>query len=78
MNRLGIASLTQFNMKAEAQAVDDYTAMINEVMACEDLEETEKQEIIAQIDELVADELNHQQVLQELYVYITNIEPNKN
>ena len=73
-----IANLTQFNMRAEAQAIEDYTNMIKETMDCEDLDELEKEQIVEQIKELIADELNHQEVLQEIYVYITNIEPNKN
>lgn len=76
--KLDIAKLTQFNEKAEAQAVEDYTEMIKQVVECEELDDTEKEEIVGKITELIADELNHQQVLQELYVYLTDIEPNQN
>lgn len=76
--KLDIAKLTQFNEKAEAQAVEDYTEMIKQVIECEELDDTEKEEVVGKITELIADELNHQQVLQELYVYLTDIEPNQN
>lgn len=75
-SKLEIAKLTQFNEKAEAQAVFDYTEMINQVLKS-DLTEEEKQFVITTIEELISDELNHQQKLQMLYVFLTSIQPNK-
>ena len=76
MNVLDIAKLCQFNEKAEAQAVEDYTEMIKQVLASE-IEEEQKETIVNTISELVSDELNHQMKLGELYVMLTGIEPNK-
>lgn len=73
---LDIAKLCQFNEKAEAQAVEDYTEMIKKVMASE-IDEEKKETIVNSISEIVSDELNHQMKLGELYVYLTGIEPNK-
>jgi len=77
MNVLDIAKLCQFNEKAEAQAVEDYTEMIKQVLASE-IDEEQKETIVNTISELVSDELNHQMKLGELYVMLTGIEPNKN
>ena len=76
MNVLDIAKLCQFNEKAEAQAVEDYTEMIKQVLASE-IDEEQKETIVNTISELVSDELNHQMKLGELYVMLTGIEPNK-
>lgn len=73
---LELAKLTQFNEKAEAQAVEDYTEMINKVLAS-GIDEEKKETIVNSISEIVSDELNHQMKLGELYVYLTGIEPNK-
>ena len=77
MNVLEIAKLCQFNEKAEAQAVEDYTEMIKQVLASE-IDEEQKETIVNTISELISDELNHQMRLGELYVMLTGIEPNKN
>lgn len=76
MNVLDIAKLCQFNEKAEAQAVEDYTEMIKQVLASE-IDEEQKETIVNTISELISDELNHQMKLGELYVMLTGIEPNK-
>lgn len=75
MSELEIAKLTQFNEKAEAQAVEDYTEMIKRVLES-DLEEGKKSVLVDTISELISDELNHQMKLGELYVMLTGIEPN--
>ena len=77
MDILEIAKEMEFNEKAEAQAVLDYTETINKVMAS-DIEEETKSVVIENIREIIADELNHQMKLGELYVLLTGIEPNKN
>lgn len=74
---LEIAKLCQFNEKAEAQAVEDYTEMIKRVLASE-IDEEKKSILVDTISELISDELNHQMKLGELYVMLTGIEPNKN
>ena len=77
MDILEIAKETELNEKAEAQAVYDYTAMLNKIMASEIDTET-KTIAIETIKEIISDELNHQMKLGELYVLLTGIEPNKN
>lgn len=73
---LDIAKEVEFNEKAEAQAVYDYTELMKKVLSS-DLEEDAKQEVISSISEIVSDELNHQMKLGQLYVLLTGIEPNK-
>lgn len=74
---LELAKLTQFNEKAEAQAVLDYTEMLK-VTLMSSLEEADKKIIEETLKELIADELNHQEKLKMLYSMLTDIEPNKN
>lgn len=75
-NLLEIAKLAQFNDKSEAQAILDYTEMIRVVLDS-DLEDEDKRYIVDIISELIADELNHQQRLSEIYTFLTSIEPKK-
>ena len=73
---LDIAKEVEFNEKAEAQAVYDYTELLKKVLSS-DLEEETKQQLVNSIGEIVSDELNHQMKLGQLYVLLTGIEPNK-
>lgn len=73
---LEIAKFVQFNAEAEAKAVFDYTDMIKFV-AESDIEEETKKKVIATISEIVADELNHQTRLHELYTSLVGIEQNE-
>lgn len=75
-NLLEIAKLAQFNDKSEAQAILDYTEMIRAILNS-DLEQSDKEYLISIIEELIADELNHQQRLSEIYTFLTSIEPKK-
>ena len=74
---LELAKLVEFNEKAEAQAVLDYTEMMKRTIESENVSQETKDRIIDVISEIVADELNHQKLLIELYTYLTDIEPNK-
>lgn len=76
MDILEIAKETELNEGAEAQAVVDYTEMLNKIMESEIDKET-KTIAIETIKEIISDELNHQMKLGELYVLLTGIEPNK-
>jgi phenylpyruvate tautomerase PptA (4-oxalocrotonate tautomerase family) len=49
--------------------------MLIEIMNCEELSEQDKNDLIEKVKELTADELNHQNVLQEIYVSLTTIQP---
>lgn len=71
-----IAEKLQFNQKAEAQAILDYTRLIAEINNSE-IEEPDRTAFISTISELISDELNHQEKLFELYVALSGIEPNK-
>ena len=76
MNELSLAQAVEFNMKAEAQAVLDYTDMLSQTESSS-LEETDKKFIKETISEIVADELNHQKKLKMLYTMLTGIKANK-
>ena len=71
-----LASIVQFNNKAEAQAIEDYTEFLKTTAEL-NVPTATKEYIDETISEIVADELNHQQKLQELYSFLTQIEPNK-
>ena len=73
---LEIAKYVQFNAEAEAKAVFDYTEMIKFVVAS-DIEEETKKKVVDIISELIADELNHETKLHELYTSLVGIEQNK-
>lgn len=72
-----IAKFVQFNNKAEAQAIEDYTDFLKHVSES-DLSDDYKTYIKNVINEIISDELNHQEKLQQVYTILTNIEPNKN
>lgn len=72
-----ISKLIQFNNKAEAQAIQDYVDLLSAV-AGSNLTLEDKEYITSVVNEIIADELNHQERLQELFTGLTDIEPNKN
>lgn len=76
MDIFEIAKETEFNSKAEAQAVFDYTEMLKKIEESE-IDEIKKEEISLVIKEIIADELNHKEKLLKIYSYLTEIEPNK-
>jgi len=71
-----IASDLQYNAKQEAQAVLDYTNLLDKINSSK-IDESTRNILIDNISELISDELNHQAVLNKLFVNLTNIEPNK-
>lgn len=73
---LEIAKSVQFNEKAEAQAVLDYTEMLKIILSS-NIDENIKNIAVETISEIISDELNHQMKLGQLYVTLTEIEPNK-
>lgn len=74
---LEIAKEIEFNAKAEAQAVLDYTELLKKVLAS-GIDEEQVNLIADTISEIISDELNHQMKLGQLYVKLTGIEPNQN
>ena len=74
---LEIAKEIEFNAKAEAQAVLDYTELLRKVLAS-GIDEEQVNLIVDTISEIISDELNHQMKLGQLYVKLTGIEPNQN
>lgn len=76
MDILELAKETEYNAKEEAQAVYDYTEMLNKVFKSE-IDEEMKNTIKDVISEIIADELNHEIKLKELYTFLTGIEANK-
>ena len=75
-NTFEISSLIQDNNKDEAEAISNYTKLLDAVSKST-LEEYEIEKIFDIIREIIADELNHQKRLQEIYTLLTSIEPNK-
>ena len=71
-----LAKATEFNAKAAAQAIYDYSEMMKYIDQAPVLpdEKDERKSIIA---EIISDELNHQEKLRQLYVKLTEISPNK-
>lgn len=73
---LEVANQVQKNAEAEAEAIRDYTEM-KQFVEVADFVEADKEHITEVIDEIIADELNHQIKLRELYTLLTDIKPNK-
>ena len=73
---LKIAKDIQYNAKSEAQAIEDYTELLK-MSEESNLDETDKSFVRAVIEEIIADELNHQQRLQALYSALTEIQAKK-
>lgn len=71
-----IATLVQTNNKAEAEAIEYYTDFLDNVQNST-LPDEQKSHIKAVIDEIIADELNHQILLQQIYTELTGIIPKK-
>ena len=61
------------NTVDEVNAISGYEQMLCVVNECEDL--PYKDEITAQVKEFIADELNHQQKLMEMYTALTGNMP---
>ncbi len=73
---LEIAKAIQENNKDEAIAIVGYTELLKAVFSS-NLAAVDKQKCNDSIQEIISDELNHQQKLQELYTMLTGIEINK-
>ena len=73
---LEVATQVQKNAEAEAEAVQDYTEF-KQFVEVANFVEKDKKHITEVIDEIIADELNHQIKLRELYTLLTDIKPNK-
>ena len=74
-NILSIANNIQYNLQKEADAIRDYTDLLN-MTKSSDIDEEQKKHIFDVIGEIIADELNHQQKLVELYTKLTTIQAN--
>ena len=73
---LEIAKVIQYNAKSEAQAIEDYTELLK-MSEESNLDEADKSYVRAVVEEIIADELNHQQRLQALYSALTEIQAKK-
>lgn len=71
-----LAKATEFNAKAEAQAIYDYSEMMKYIDQAPILPD-EKDEMKLIIAEIISDELNHQEKLRQLYIKLTAVSPNK-
>ena len=71
-----IASELQYNIKAEATAITDYNVLLD-MIDKSDIQSGQKLAIISAVYEIIADEMNHQDVLQNLYTLVTGISAKK-
>ena len=76
LSALAVAHEVQENNEAEADAIKGYTKLLDSIDGSE-LDETDKEFCTATINEIVADEINHQEQLAMLYSMLTGIMPNK-
>ena len=74
---LEIAKTIEYNAKAEAQAVLDYTELLKQINDS-NIENVDKKFLIENIEEIITDELNHQKKLEMAYTMLTKIKANKN
>ena len=74
---LEIAKKIQENNKDETVAIANYTELLKEIYNT-DIDLEDKQKCNNVIQEIISDELNHQQRLEELYILLTGIQKNKN
>ena len=70
---IDMANELQYNIKAEANAITDYNRLLDMVNKAEDIKGDQKLAIIGAVYEIIGDELNHQNVLKDLYSLITGI-----
>lgn len=70
---IDMATELQYNIKAEANAITDYNRLLDMVNKAEDIKGDQKLAIIGAVYEIIGDELNHQNVLENLYSLITGI-----
>lgn len=73
---LKIAYEMQLNVKDEADAIMSYTTLLDLIIAS-NLDDFTKQDLVNIIEEIISDELNHQEKLMTVYSKLTEIEPNK-
>lgn len=66
----------QYNIKAEATAITDYNRLLD-LIDKSDIPSGQKLAIISAVYEIIADEMNHQDVLQNLYTLVTGISAKK-
>ena len=71
-----IAAIVEHNSELESTSIKEYSYLL-EILYLSDLPDKAISNIVGVIKEIISDELNHQQKLQELYTYITDIHPNK-
>lgn len=75
-NIFEIAKGIEFNAKAEAQAILDYTEFLK-ILDTLSIDGVDKEFIKDTISEIISDELNHQEKLKMLYTMLTSIKANK-
>ena len=73
---LELAKGIEFNAKAEAQAILDYTEFLR-IVDTLSIDGVDKEFIKDTISEIISDELNHQEKLKMLYTMLTSIKANK-
>lgn len=72
---LEISKEIQANIREKAGAIEKYTELIIYIKNNQEISLEQKQYLIKQIEEIIADELDHIDILKDLYSETTNIEP---
>lgn len=73
---IGISAFIERNARLEAKTIEEYSCFLKTLNES-NLPDRAKTLVGNTISEIISDELNHQQKLQEIYVYLTDIRPNK-
>lgn len=74
--KLHFADTIQFNVKAEADAIENYNQLLRQLNDVE-LSKDQRLFVEKEIYEIIGDELNHIERLKMLYTLITGIETSK-
>jgi len=72
-----LGKCVQENAKDEASAIANYTILLDKIVSNNNINQEIKNRAINTITEIIADELNHQNVLSKLYELLTEIDAKK-
>lgn len=74
--KMNCAVSMQDSIEEEAHTIMKYTEIIKSIKDSAYFSESDKTILVSSLEEIVSDELNHQLKLQDLYILLTNIQPN--
>lgn len=73
-NKFCVSKVLQDNLEDEAEAISKYMDA-RELIKCSDIEPDTKLRLLAVIDEIVSDELNHEEKLRKASIMVSGILP---